>query len=71
MSGSKRAPWSSGPALPFTFDRLQADHLAFCLAVAPGEFDGVADGADVTAQDPREPDDRREPGADGILDPSV
>jgi len=53
------------------FDRLQAVDLAFCLAVAPGQFDGVADGADVTAQDPREPDDRGEPGADGIVEPNV
>ena len=45
--------------------------MAFRLAVAPGQFDGVADGANVTAQDPREPDNPGESGANGIVDPDV
>lgn len=40
-----------------TFDRLQAPvDLIFHLAVAPGQFDGVADGEEVTVQDLRETD---------------
>lgn len=55
MSGSMRTLKSSAPALPYIARyRPQAVDLAFRLAVAPGEFNGVADGADVTVEDPRE-----------------
>jgi len=41
--------WSR-PAIHCALDRLQSVDLAFCLAVAPGQVDGVADGVDITAK---------------------
>ncbi|EXL02655.1 hypothetical protein BG46_06420 [Brucella anthropi] len=58
-------------AIHCTLDCLQADDLAFRLAVAPGQLNGVVDGVKIAVQDACEPLNCDQTRVNGIVNPAV
>jgi hypothetical protein len=61
--------WSRS-AVYCALNRLQSVDLTFCLTIAPGQVDGVADSVDITAKYTGKTGQEGESGMDRIIDPS-
>ncbi|OCJ02305.1 hypothetical protein A6U86_32325 [Rhizobium sp. AC27/96] len=68
---SRPHQFRAGATVHYSLQYLEAVDLTFGLTVAPGEFDCISYGINITAQNAGETHDCRELGVDGIVDPFI